>query len=171
MSIRLFATSILATALVAGAAAGSASAEVLAVATSLDVQNFGFTPDKVLDLNGPLPFGTSIPFTVTTPSRVIVSFDAECSVGGPGSANFVNLDIVLQPAPAGVPGGVLPPTNSADAFCTSNGTLANDGWVTASRSVFAAVPAGTYSVRIVARTSANNGFLGQLGDMSLIVSR
>ncbi|MGI9336059.1 MAG: hypothetical protein ACR2RL_23170 [Gammaproteobacteria bacterium] len=62
-----------------------------------------------------------------------------------------------------------PTTGNGDAFCTSNGTAGDDGWVMAAvNAQTPLLPSGLYRVRVEARTS-NNTADGHLGDRSLVI--
>jgi len=74
--------------------------------------------------------------------RVVVSFNAECSVKAPN--DFVWLDIAIQ-----VDGVVASPSNGDDAYCTSDDDNALASWVSALRSVvFVVEDPGFHSVRV-----------------------
>lgn len=85
---------------------------------------------------------TSMPFiTVADNQRVVVTFSAECSVKAPDNDTWLNIDILVD-------GVEAPPSQTTDnAFCTSRGNNALDGWVSASLSVVFVVPEpGLHSV-------------------------
>lgn len=86
-------------------------------------------------------------FATPAPSRLIIRFHAECSVGGPDT-NYADDNIIIDPAGAGAP-FVAVPTNSDNALCSGNGTATfNDAWVSASSQAIAAVPAGVHTIQV-----------------------
>ena len=106
-------------------------------------------------------------------ARFIVSYNAECAVAA-AAGNFstwMDVDVRAINAATGAVFTLTPTAGGFDAFCTSNGTAANDGW---QRVVVNAIggpgmPAGNYRIQIRARLSGAG--TGHLGDTSLIVSR
>jgi hypothetical protein len=105
--------------------------------------------------------------------RFIVSYTAECAVAAAAgnTSTWLDLDVRAVNLATGAV-FVLPPTvGGADAFCTSNGTAADDGWnMTAVNAIGGAgMPAGNYVVQVRARLSGAG--TGHLGDSSLVVWR
>jgi hypothetical protein len=125
----------------------------------------------------PVPIG---PGVFTTPAffnaagqRFLVLYTAECAVSAAAgnSSTWLDVDIRAVNIATGVV-TVLPPTvGVADAFCTSNGTVAFDGWhMNAVNAVGGAnLPAGNY--RIEVRAGLSGAGQGSLGDSSLTVWR
>src|SRR4051812_26925613 len=152
-----------------GLAAPPAEAVVLNFTTNTNAQTAGAAA-IVLDLNTAAGAQTQLNFFAGASSLVIISFDAECAVSGATTANWANIDIQVDPAPLG--GGfssIVPTAGVDDAFCTSNGTAANDGWVNPSRSVVTRVPAGVSAVRVLLN-AVNGAGPARIDDLSLIVS-
>lgn len=165
---------LLPSALLVGAVAASlvpagAQAAVLASTNNQIAQLTG--PGAIqLDLSTAPGAQRQVTFVAPTATDVIISFDAECSVAGPGFNAYANIDIQVDTAPLG--GGfvsVLPTTGPDDAFCSTNGSPPDDGWVNASRSVVARVPAGVSAVRVLLSTVGGAG-PSRIDDLSLIVS-
>jgi hypothetical protein len=93
-------------------------------------------------------------FTVLTAGTYMVTFTAECAVGGTG--NLMNIGIVVDGtyrAPTGLPGGL--------AFCSSNQTPGIDGWEsnTARVPVFLAVGNHTLQIRTQLTVPGTTGWL------------
>jgi hypothetical protein len=92
---------------------------------------------------------TMIPFvTVANNTKVVITYNAECSVKGPvaGSvnANFAWLDLDIL-----VDGGAAPPSSDDNAFCTDHGNHLLANWVSAATTVVYTVPlAGVHWVRV-----------------------
>jgi hypothetical protein len=115
-------------------------------------------------------------FTTSQPNtRIVITFNAECMVGG-GPVNWTDIDIVVDPA--GAPGPVtVSPSDSDNAFCSGNDTPSDvlnnggDGWVSAVTQTTMVVPtAGVHTVKVLLK----NGFAGgltRLDDMSLVVMK
>lgn len=170
---RHFAT-LLPSALLVGAVAASlapagAQAAVLASTNNVNPQlaGPGVLPLDLSNAGGSQP---QLTFNVAAPTNVIVSFDAECSVAGPGFNAYANIDIQVDAAPLG--GGfvsILPTAGPDDAFCSTNGTPADDGRINPSRSVVTRVPAGVSAVRVLLNTVGGPG-PSRIDDLSLIVS-
>jgi hypothetical protein len=88
--------------------------------------------------------GSTALFFLTTQDnqRVVVSFNAECSVRAP--SDFVWLDIAIL-----VDGVVARPSTDDDAYCTSDDDNALGSWVSALRSVvFVVEDPGFHSVQV-----------------------
>lgn len=126
-------------------------------------------------------FTRTIAFTFSTPTRVplnnagagqvtysgsgrrTITYIAECSKDG--VAGWVSIAIVVD-------GVQLAPTGNStdDAFCSSNGTAAFDGWVmAAAQGRTANLPSGPHIVQIVASTVG--GGTGRLDDSALKIER
>lgn len=106
----------------------------------------------------------TISFYLNAPTRLIVSYSAECAVAAPAGNTGAWLDIDLV-----VNGTALPPTaGNQDAFCSSNGTVGADGWTRGSISIFFNGVTGLNTIKIQAR--GNGGATSiWLGDSSLVV--
>jgi hypothetical protein len=125
---------------------GVASGEVIAT-TTRTLPNF-FTDSAVhfIPLNN--AGSTLLPFVTTTRNqRIVISFNAECSVRANNFSTFVNLDILVD-------GVAASPSSDDNAFCSAHGSFLAGGWVSAvSTSVFVVPSPGLHFVRI-------RGFLG-----------
>jgi hypothetical protein len=140
--------------------AGQASAAVLCGRTNVN---------PVQDVAAPFPTTTVIPLTgFSTPvanQRVDIKYNAECSIGG-GPTNWLNTDIVIDPA--GGPGAfVCPPSNNDNALCSGNHTFNhNDGWVSAVTNCVTILPtAGVHTVFV--RVTPMPGVAWRVDDQSL----
>jgi hypothetical protein len=93
-----------------------------------------------------LRFATPVPHT-----RVVIVFNAECSVGG-AAGNWLDVNIIVDPAGAPLP-LVVPPSNGDNALCAGNGTASNnDGWVSAVTQAVMVVPtAGIHTIRVASQ--------------------
>jgi hypothetical protein len=107
---------------------------------------------------------TTISFSLPGAARKVLTYSAECAVAAPegNTRAYLDLDIIVNDV-------VVPPTGgSYDAFCSSNGTVATDGWTHPSITVAIPGKAGVNTVKIRARrNSAATGI--QLGDSSLVI--
>jgi hypothetical protein len=105
---------------------------------------------------------TVLTFNHSTAKKFILTFSAECSVGGPVVA-WTDLQVRVN----GV--DVSPTAGNEDAFCSGNGTAtSNDGWTRASITVVIQGIVGNNTVQILARQ--NNGGNGiWIGDSALVV--
>jgi hypothetical protein len=133
---------------VTGLASAPASADILAHSYNVNPQVTAAGPIP-LDLNGVAAGVQDLPFAAAAATRVAISFDAECAVGGANFVTQANITILLDAAPPG--GGfvpIQPTTGLDDAFCSSNGTAALDGRLNPSRTVVTRVPAGVNTVRV-----------------------
>ena len=129
-----------------GLAIAPASADVLASSFNVNPQVTAAGPIQ-LDLNSLAGGVQDLAFAVPAATRVAISFDAECAVGGANFVTQANITILLDAAPPG--GGfvpIQPTTGFDDAFCSSNGTAAIDGKLNPSRTVVTEVPAGMDTV-------------------------
>jgi len=135
--------------LAAGLVASQAWADTVRLMTfTLDPQSSPALPiASCLDLSSAAGVQSTLGFNTPAPARLVIRYNAECAVGGPVT-NYLNLDIIIDPAGAGAP-FTAPPSNSDNAFCSGNGTASNnDGWVSAITQAFASVPAGAHTVRV-----------------------
>jgi hypothetical protein len=116
------------------------------------VLGFSAIDDESLDAGDPIRAlqiddrSTSVRFTTTSAdTSVHITFSAECSIGGPGHFDWVDIDVVLD-------GAVLAPTDDDDAFCSSEENDADGtNWRTDSRTVVAiGLAAGEHVVTITA---------------------
>jgi hypothetical protein len=144
-----------------------ASANNLAYAVGTD--NWTFTGTAQVNVSGMV---TNV-FTKTTNNRLVITFSAECAVDAPtGNPNaWMDVDIVLLDAVTGAVVYTAAPTvGSADAFCSSTGTLGFGHWAT--HSVQALIPYnfanGNYKASVKARLN-NGGTGGWLGERMLSV--
>jgi hypothetical protein len=85
----------------------------------------------------------SISFTTSTPNQqVVISYSAECAVGGSDNITYVDLDILVD-------GVAAPPSDSDNAFCTDRGNGIRANWASVITTVVAQVPsAGTHTVQV-----------------------
>jgi len=134
--------------LAAGLVAAQAWAETLRLVTyTLDPQTSPPLPNaNCLDLSPAAGVQSVLGFGTPGASRLVIRYNAECSVAGPAT-NYLNLDIIIDPAGAAAP-FIAPPSNSDNAFCSGNGTAGLDGWVSATTQAIASVPAGAHTVRV-----------------------
>lgn len=126
-----------------GLMAGAASADVLGVTTVPNLQVDGVPPFPPTTV-------ATVFFTTTVPNqRVVITFNAECSVAGGPTSRLLN-DILVNPAG---PQGDIIDTNSDKALCTGNHTSTQgDGKVSAVSTRTLVVPtAGVHfaSVRVL----------------------
>jgi len=143
-----------------GLAAGQASA-----AFSLFAQgptNFTFTTD---DTALPLSVGgaTTRTFKTTVANeRVVIAYNAECGYATTTAGDWTGVDIVVD-------GVVIPPSNSDDAMCTSDGTNSYK-WIRPIMNVFYTVPtAGTHTIQVKGRISGTG--TAWYGDSTLIITK
>jgi hypothetical protein len=110
---------------------------------------------------------TVIRATFVTPvtQRVDIKYNAECSIaGGPG--NWLNTDIIIDPAGAGAP-FLCPPSNSDNALCSGDGAATvNDGWVSAVTNCVTILPPGLHTV-FVRVNPFPAGVIWRIDDQSL----
>lgn len=136
------------------------------------VGNFTFGPAPVLvPVNGGAvvtPF-----FFNAAGQRFIVSYNAECAVAAAAgnASTWMDVDVRAVNIATGAVFTLTPTAGGLDAFCTSNGTVGNDGW---QRVVVNAIggpgmPAGNYRIQV--RAGLSGAGTGHLGDTSLLVSR
>jgi len=121
-----------------------------------------------------IPGTTSSSFTLPQGARFGVTFSSECSVNAPAGngGSWTDVDIVVLNTAGAVVATLAPTVGSSDAFCSSNGTAAFDGWEFNSVTAVGGpnLPPGTYRVQVRARL--NNGATdGQFGERSLVVFR
>ena len=140
-------------------------ASALVVASGFRVANFTFVaPTAIVPINGA---ALAVPFFVPAPTRVVITFSAECAVDAVAGVNDAWIDIDIR-----IDGAVIvPPTGGTlEAFCTANGTAGFDGYTHPSITVVANVAAGAHNVSILARR--NNGATGGwIGDSSIVLER
>jgi hypothetical protein len=109
--------------------------------------------------------GGATTFTFVGPGpgiqRVLITFNAECSIGGAGT-NALDLDVLLDPAGGAATFAPVSPTGVAGTvLCSGNGSVANtDGRISASITVGVNVPAGNNRLRLRVTPSAGSGRLG-----------
>jgi hypothetical protein len=158
-----WAKSLIGAAIALGAAT-QASAHTLAAVTN--PINFTWAAGVV----APVP-GMVTPFFGHPGGRFVATFSAECAVNAAAGNHsaWLDVDIVVTNAAGAVVATLTPTVGSGDAFCSSNGTLGFDGWVSPSVTGVAQLAAGVYRVQVNARL--NNGATGGwLGERTLVVS-
>ena len=105
--------------------------------------------------------------------RFIVSYTAECAVAAAAgnASTWLDLDVRAVNVGTGAVFVLSPTVGALDAFCTSNGTAASDGWQMNAVNAIGGpgMPAGNYVVQVRARLSGAG--TGHLGDSSLVVWR
>jgi hypothetical protein len=116
------------------------------------------TVPTALDLDG--AGSTALTVAIPQDSNLIAMYKAECVNDAANNGTFANVDLRVD----GIP---LSPTNSADAFCTSNGTPVFDEWVMPRTSgVIALLGPSVHTIDVIGRGTAGNTFLG---DSELVV--
>jgi hypothetical protein len=139
-------------------AAGTAHATVLASGSYI-VNTTGTTQQLVPLTSDGL---TSLRFSLARPTRVVISFSAECANGGVDAAAYTEIDIVVD-------GVQVPPTRgNEDVFCSGDASAIVDNWVTASVNVAVELEAGNHAVKVRARSS-DDASTWWLGDVSTVV--
>ena len=112
--------------------AGQAGADVIATRTNTVAFTVSDGAVHLIPLNN--TGGTFFSFfTLRDNERVVISFNAECSVKGPNSFKWLNIDILVD-------GVMAPPSSNDNAFCTSRGDNLLVGWVSAVTIVVFVVP-------------------------------
>lgn len=152
--------------------ASDARSDILATRTRTDAAVYGGAT-YLVDWNGATAGGTTVGFSTSAANtKVIVMFNAECSVEGAVN-QYVDIDLVVDPAgPTGEI--VIPPSNGDNAFCSGNGTSTGspftlDGWVSAALIGVVTLPqAGSHTLKV--RVNGLSG-VTRLDDMSLVVMR
>jgi len=141
-----------------------AHAEYLTWGVKMQPQIFGSSPE-IVTLNQ-APDGI-LTVNVLKNTTVMINFSAECSVSETDFTSYADINIEVQKP--GTPYITVPPTNDDDAFCSSNGTSADDGRITTSRTVADTLLPGRNSIRVRAKTVG----IGKtrLDDLSLLVSK
>lgn len=149
-------------------AASQVSAHAVSAVTDPNNWTFGGAAQLIV------PNMTSAVFANLANQTFIVHFAAECAVAAPAGnfTGWLDVDIVVLNALEAVVQTLAPTVGAGDAFCSSNGTAAFDGW--SSNAVIAVgganLPAGNYRVQVRARL--NNGATGGwLGERTLLVTR
>jgi hypothetical protein len=165
---KLWSINVLAMVFVVGLLAGQASAETIRLQTANTAAQTGSFLN--LDLSGSSGVQAFLPFSTTVAnSTVIIRFNAECSIEGPAT-NWVDIDIVVDPAGGGSAVTTVPPTTGDNAFCSGNHTATrDDGWVSATaQASMIIVPTGTHLVGVLATgRGVNPNF--RIDDLSLTV--
>ncbi|SEM05687.1 hypothetical protein SAMN04489760_103105 [Syntrophus gentianae] len=139
-------------------------ADVLAASTNVNQKVFTDSAKHYLPINGSK---TTLTFTTTTANqRVVVLFNAECSVKSSDHYTYVDTDIMID-------GVIAPPSTSDNALCTSDGSNLPANWVSASTNVVRVVPAaGVHTLKV--RVSLKNFTSGEqywIDDISVIVMK
>jgi hypothetical protein len=122
-----------------------------------------------LDLSSAGGLQTTFAFATSVPNtRVVIRFNAECAVGG-GASNWLDVNIIVDPAGAPAP-LVVPPTDSDNALCAGNGTASNnDGWVSAMSQAVLVIPTvGVHTLRVQV-DGMGAGATWRIDDLSLVV--
>jgi hypothetical protein len=84
----------------------------------------------------------SITFTTSAANqKVLISYSAECAVGGSDHITYLDLDILVD-------GVAAPPSNGDNAFCSDDGSGIRAHWASVITVVVAQVPAGTHTVQV-----------------------
>ena len=138
---------VIAAVLVLTLIAGQVWADIIATRTNTNPLFVGggtqsCAPATFIPLNN--SGSTRMPFVTTRDNqRVVVTFNAECSVKAPDFSTWLNIDILVD-------GIEAPPTQTIDnAFCTSHGNNTLDGWVSASTTgVFIVPEPGLHSIQV-----------------------
>lgn len=141
-----------------------ARAQVLAASTNTDAVIYSDNHYHYLPINGA---STTLNFTTTQNyQKVVVLFNAECSVQASDRSSFVDTDVMID-------GIIAPPSDSDNAFCTSDGHNVLSNRVSASTNVVRVVySAGAHEVRV--RVSLKNFTEGEryrIDDSSTIVMK
>lgn len=168
MDIRKQVTRIAAVAALGLLAAGSASATYLTHQAAAGNHVFGGAAQV------PLLGMTSVAFANAANQRFVVIFSAECAVTAPAGnmSAWTDIDIVVLNAAGAVVQTLAPTLGNGDAFCSSNGSAAFDGWSANSVTAVGGVglAAGVYQVQV--RGRLNNGAINaSYGDRSLVIMR
>ena len=153
----------------------AATASADAIITMTRPGNIAFaSPGGGLVQIGPGLF-TTPNFANAFNQRFMVLYTAECTVYNTAAGNssvWLDLDVEAVNVITGVITRLPPTVGVSDAFCTSNGTAAGDGWTMAAVNAVspANMPAGTYRIQLRGRIQNGVG-TGHLGDSSLTVWR
>jgi hypothetical protein len=155
--------------ILAGLVAVSTQASANSLAYAVGTDNWTFSGTSQVDVSG---MQSNI-FSKPANQRLVITFSAECAVNAPtGNPNaWMDVDIVLlNPTTGAVVYTASPTVGSADAFCSSTGTVGFGHWAT--HSVQALIPynfaAGSYKAAVKARLN-NGGTGGWLGERMLSV--
>ena len=108
--------------------------------------------------------GAALTVNTAVPSRLVILFNAECSVAAPTNSDWLHVEILVD-------GVAAPPSGGDQALCTSDGDSALDNWVTAASDTAVDVGAGTHTVQLRG-SLVGSGVAGDdwwIGDLSLIV--
>ncbi len=98
-------------------------------------------------------------------TRLLIFFNAECTVGAPNNNTWLNISILVD-------GAGISPSNNDNAFCTSRGDSSiSNGWVSASTNGATTVTPGPHSIQVNGQLSSNASATDQwrIDDLSLIV--
>jgi hypothetical protein len=171
-------SSLFAVVCAAGLMSGPAWATVLRVTTNTNPQSVQAVcpaalapPTVALDLSALAGAQCESSFTTAAGvfTTVVITLNAECSIGG-ATTNWLDVNIVIDPAGAAIPFQVSP-SNSDNALCSGNGTFTvNDGWVSAVTQVVAFLPGGVHTVWVTV-TPFPFGTAWRIDDLSLVVER
>lgn len=139
-----------------------ARADILAMGANPNPVVYGDGASHPLPINGGAPI---LNFTTTVPNqKVVVLFNAECTVKSADTGSYVDAAVLIDGTPA-------LPAGSNNAFCTSTGRNVLTRGVRASTNVMRIVPApGVHNVRVMAilrNFSVGEAF--RIDDISVIV--
>ena len=108
--------------------------------------------------------GTALSVTTAGPARLVLQFNAECSVAGATNDQYLRVEILVD-------GVAAPPSGGNHALCTSDGDSTLDNWVTAASDASVDVAAGPHTIELRGQLFGA-GVAGNdwwIGDLSLIV--
>lgn len=124
------------------------------------VQRFADNLSHPLNLGGG---NTSLAFSVPQQRRVVILFNAECSVKADDDTTWVDIDVLVD-------GVAAPPSNDDNAFCTSTGNGQLNRLVSASTYVARTVAAGAHTVQVRGTLRGfSPGEQWRIDDLSLVV--
>lgn len=138
-------------------------AAIKASATNTDAVSFSDNLAHLISLrnNGT----TAIQFsTGAANQKVMITFNAECSVAGTDNGTWLDIDIMVD-------GVIVPPSDDDNALCTDNGTGALSNWVSATVVGVYTVPnSGPHTVEVRGGLhNFDNGDEWRIDDSSTVV--
>lgn len=145
--------------------ANAAHAQVIAADTNINANVFADGAFHLIPITA--GGGTSLGFfTSVANQRVVISFNAECSVKGTDNVSWLNIDVLVDGVPAR-------PSNDDNAFCTDSGNNLLSNWVSAVTTVVHVVPnAGFHTVQVRGQLVVfNAGDQWRVDDKSVVVMR
>ena len=102
-------------------------------------------------------------FTLNKRGPVVIIYTAECSVAALDTSTWLNIEILIDDVP-------LPPPGNNVAFCTSTGSNALDGWVSAATQGRVVLDPGPHTIRIVGHlVDSDPGDQWRIDDQNLTV--